>query len=353
VTVDPGYKVVGLSVFSVQLPGADDAPERTTPFLQQLLQNVRSLPGVQAASLTTAVPFIDDPGGSWASTPGIEKRIPYEAVYVGPDFFRTIGMRLAEGRDFNQQDVPGAEKVAVVNETMASALFGAARVIGRLVSYEESMPAETRVVGIIKDAKTGPRAEARPTIYLPCLQRPGPATMKVLARMTSGETLSAGSVRSLLKRVSPSVAASEPRAVADSIDESLLRDRMLSTLSTLFAVLALVLTGIGLFGLTSFGVARRAHEIGIRLALGATRKSIVWLVVREVAVLTLLGGALGLAIYTAASRAVGAFLFGLSATDPATVAAATIVLAVTAISAGFLPAWRAVHLDPALTLRME
>jgi ABC-type antimicrobial peptide transport system permease subunit len=106
-------------------------------------------------------------------------------------------------------------------------------------------------------------------------------------------------------------------------------------------------------GLTSFAVARRSHEIGVRLALGAARRSIVWLVVREVAMLTLIGGAIGLAGYVAASRAVGSFLFGLSATDPPTVAAATIVLAAVALSAGFIPVWRATHLDPALTLRNE
>jgi ABC-type antimicrobial peptide transport system permease subunit len=177
--------------------------------------------------------------------------------------------------------------------------------------------------------------------------------MNVVARMTGGETLSAGSVRSVLKRLDPSVVSSEPRAVGDSIAEGLLRDRMLATLSAFFAVLALVLTGIGLFGLTSFAVARRSHEIGVRLALGAARRSIVWLVVREVAMLTLIGGAIGLAGYVAASRAVGSFLFGLSATDSPTVAAAAIVLAAVALTAGFLPVWRATHLDPALTLRNE
>ncbi len=247
----------------------------------------------------------------------------------------------------------GAEKVAVVNEALASALFVDGNAIGQFVSFEEGMPADTRIVGIAKDAKAAPRAEARPTIYLPCFQRPGPATMNIVARMTGGKTLSAGSVRSVLNRLGSSVASSEPRAVADYIAESLLRDRMMATLSAFFAVLAVVLTGIGLFGLTSFGVSRRSHEIGIRLALGAARRTIVWLVVREIAVLTLVGGALGLAAYFAASRAVGAFLFGLSATDPPTVAAATIILAAIALSAGFVPAWRAVHLEPAHTLRDE
>jgi len=353
VTVDPGFKVEGLSAFSVQLPEVGDTAERTAPFLRQLLENARGLPGVQAASMTGNLPFIDVSGGSWASTPGVDKRILTDEISVGPDYFRTISMPLVAGRDFSGQDVPGAEKVAVINEALASALFGYGKAIGQFVSYEEGMPADTRIVGIAKDAKAGPRADARPTIYLPCFQRRGPATMNVMARMTGRETLSAGTVRSLLKRLDPSVAPSDPRAMADYIAESLLRDSMLAILSAFFAVLALVLTGIGLFGLTSFGVTRRSHEIGVRLALGAARRSIVWLVVREVAVLTLVGGALGLAAYVAASRAVGAFLFGLSATDPPTVAAATIVLAAIALSAGFIPAWRAVHLDPALTLRDE
>ncbi|MBZ5498850.1 MAG: ABC transporter permease [Acidobacteriia bacterium] len=353
VTVDPGFKVEGLSAFSVQLPDAAGTAERKTLFLRQLLENVRGLPGVQAASLASDLPFTGGGGGSWASTPGVEKRISYDEIDVGPDYFRTIGMPLVAGRDFSGQDVSGAEKVAVINEALASALFGDGKAIERFVSFEEGMPADTRIVGIAKDAKAGPRAAARPTIYLPCFQRPGPATMNIVARMTGRETLSAGTVRSVLKRLDASVASSEPRAMADYIAESLLRERMLATLSVFFAVLAIVLTGIGLFGLTSFGVARRSHEIGVRLALGAARRSIVWLVVREVAVLTLVGGALGLAAYVAASRAIGAFLFGLSATDPPTVAAATIVLAAIALSAGFVPAWRAVHLDPAITLREE
>ncbi len=353
VTVDPGFKLEGLSTFSVQLPEAGDTAKRTNPFLRQLLENVRGLPGVQAASITNQLPFTGGSGSSWASTPGVEKRISTEGFHVGPDYFGTIGMPLVAGRDFSGQDVSGAEKVAVVNEALASALFVDGNAIGQFVSFEEGMPADTRIVGIAKDAKAGPRAEARPTIYLPCFQRPGPATMNIVARMTGGKTLSAGSVRSVLNRLGSSVASSEPRAVADHIAESLLRDRMMATLSAFFAVLAMVLTGIGLFGLTSFGVARRSHEIGVRLALGATRRTIVWLVVREVAVLTLVGGALGLAGYVAASRAVGAFLFGLSATDPPTVAAAAIVLAAIAFSAGFIPAWRAVHLEPAHTLRDE
>jgi len=353
VTVDPGFRVEGLSAFSVQVPGAGDTAERATHFLRQLLENVCGLPGIQAASITNQLPFTGGSGSSWASTPGVEKRISTEGFHVGPDYFRTIGMPLVASRDFSAQDVSGVEKVAVVNEALVSALFGDGKAIGQLVSFEEGMPADTRVVGIAKDAKAGPRAAAHPTIYLPCFQRPGPAAMNVMARMTGGETLSAGTVRSLLKRVDPSVAASEPRAIADIIAEGLLRDRMLATLSGFSAALALVLTGIGLFGLTSFGVARRAHEIGVRLALGAARSSIVWLVVREVAVLTLVGGALGLAAYIAANRAVGAFLFGLSATDPATVAAAAVVLAAIALAAGFVPAWRAVHLDPALMLRNE
>jgi ABC-type antimicrobial peptide transport system permease subunit len=178
-------------------------------------------------------------------------------------------MPLVAGRDFSGQDVSGAAKVAVINEAMASALFGDGKAIGQLVSYEENQPAETRIVGVAKDAKTGPRAESRPTIYLPCFQRPGSTTMNIVARMSGEETLPAGTVRSVLKRLDPSVASSEPRAIADIIAESLLRDRMLATLSGFFAVLAVVLTGIGLFGLTSFAVARRSHEIGIRLALGA------------------------------------------------------------------------------------
>jgi predicted permease len=353
VTVDPGFKVEGLSAFSVQQSGAGDTAERRTLLLRELLDNVRGLPGVQAASLTSTLPFTGSSGGSWASIPGVAKKISYEVYLVGPDYFGTIGMPLIAGRDFSGQDVPGAEKVAVVNEALVSALFGDNKAIGQIVSCEEDMPADTRIVGITKDAKAGPRADARPTIYLPSFQRPGSATMNVVARMTGGDTLSAGSVRSVLKRLDPSVVSSEPRAVGDYIAEGLLRDRMLATLSAFFAVLALVLTGIGLFGLTSFAVARRAHEIGVRLALGAARRSIVWLVVREVAMLTLIGGAIGLAVYVSASRTVGSFLFGLSATDPPTVAAATIVLAAVALSAGFIPVWRATHLDPALTLRTE
>jgi predicted lysophospholipase L1 biosynthesis ABC-type transport system permease subunit len=235
---------------------------------------------------------------------------------------------------------------------MGSALFGSGNVIGRLISYEENQPAETRIVGIARDARRGPRTETAPTIYLPCLQRL-PATTNVVARMTGGETLAAGTVRNLLKRVDPSAVLSEPRTIADHIAEGLLRDRMLAAVAAFFALLALVLTGIGLFGLTSFGVAHRSHEIGVRLALGAARRSIVWLVVREVAVLTLVGGALGLPAYFAASRTVAAFLFGLSPTDPPTVVAATMILGAIALAASLAPAWRAVHLDPAVTLRDE
>jgi predicted permease len=354
-TVDPGFKVDGLSTFSVQLATSGERPERATPFLRQLLDDLSGLPGVRAVSMTSRLPFTGGPSGTWVvGGPGardVSKPIMTDTSHVGPGYFSTIGMPLRAGRDFTRQDVAGAAKVAVVNESLALALFGRTDATGQLVGYEQGQPPDIQIVGVAKDAKTGPRTPARPSIYLPCFQQPGPATMTIVVRTAREETLSSGVVRNLLKRLGPSVAMSDLRAMADYIAEALLRDRMVAMLSLCFAVLATLLTAIGLFGLTSFGVARRSHEIGIRLALGAARKSILWMVIREVAVLTVVGGAVGLAAYLGASRLVGAFLFELSPTDPPTVAAAAMVLTAVALTAGFVPAWRATQLDPLLTLR--
>jgi predicted permease len=355
-TVDPGFEVEGLSAFSVQLPSTSETPDRATPLLQQLLEDLGGLPGVRAASMSDHLPFTggrgETPVAGGPEARDVSKPIWAEANLVGPGYFRTIGMPLVQGRDFTWQDDASAAKVAVVNESLALALFGSTHVVGQVVGYEEP-PRDLLVVGVVRDARSGPRTSVRPSIYVPCFQQSGPATMTIVARTAGRKTLTNDVVRNLLKRTAPSVAMSDLKAMTDRIAETLLRDRMVAMLSLCFAALATLLGGIGLSGLTSFTVARRSHEIGVRMALGAGRRSIKWMVVKEVAVLTAVGSAAGLVIYLGVSRVVGSFLFELSPTDPPTVAAATVILAAVALSAGYRPARKAARLDPALTLRNE
>ena len=351
-SVDPGFVADNLYSFSVDPSQAGYDGDRATAYLEQVLEQLRGLPGVGSASMTTRLPL----SGSAATyvigdrDPNDSEGLLAEAPSIGPEYFRTLGVKVIAGREFTQQDTSMSPKVAVVNETLARALFRDGDPLGRRVGFP-GRPPDIQVVGVVKDMKSGTlRASVSPTVFLPRLQGQGSSSMAFVMRI-GGHAITSDVVRATLKRIDPSVPMLDYESVAGEVDRSLSRDRTMASLSICFAGLASALCAMGVFGLTRFSVSRRTAEIAVRLALGARRSSIHWLVMKEVLLLGVAGCAVGAAVFVASSHVLASLLFEIAPTDPLSVAVAVFVLGAITFAAGFLPAYQAARQDPAHTLR--
>jgi predicted permease len=259
---------------------------------------------------------------------------------------------LVSGREFAAGDV-GNPNVAIVNEAFARHYFPGQNPVGQYLSATVTRPpADLQVVGVVKDTITDGLREAAPeTVYVAFLQHPhNEANLEIRAAGSLSQVSAA--IRKVLQPRLPS-APVEVRALSEQVEGSLTQERMMATLASGFGVLALVLACVGLYGLLAYSVARRTKELGIRMALGAQRRGMIAMVVRNAAGLVLVGIALGLPAAWAVSRLVKSMLFGLTPTDPGTIAAAAIILAAAALVAAYLPARRASRVDPMTALRHE
>ena len=350
--VDPGFVVEGLWTFMLQdsTPAPDAAS--TAQHIGDLVARVQTLPGVQA-TLSDRAPLDDALSGvEMQAEPAIKGREPVVAdvTNVGADYFRTLGIPLVSGRDVSAEDIQRGTDAVVANEALARALFGRTDVVGQAVRYGDSRIA---IVGVARDGRTSLRRAARPAAYVPFAPDRARTVVHVFARVSGRAALTAAGVRSIVGQTMPSAAATEPRRVSEVVAESAARERMLASVSVCFALLAAMLSGIGLYGLASFGVARRMREFGIRLALGASGGQVVRIVIGETAALAAVGGLAGLALFLALKSLLQSFLFGLTASAPIALAASALSLVTITLAAAWLPARHAAGLDPAVTLREQ
>ena len=275
---------------------------------------------------------------------------------VTPDYFQTFGIDLVRGRLFTAQDRAGAPRVALLNETAARFYFGGADPIGRPIAFG-SKPDPARaltVVGIVRDARHSLRQSPPRMVYQPLAQiNQPPDTLTAAIRTTSDPTPAASMVRGEVAALSRDVAVIWVRTMQQQIAAALTSERLLATLATAFGLLALLLACIGLYGVVSYDVARRSRDIGIRLALGAERSTVLTGVLRQTATITAVGLVGGLVAAALASQLVEGFLFELTPRDPVTLAVTTGMLALSALLAGYVPARRASRIDPAVALRAE
>ena len=257
------------------------------------------------------------------------------------------------GRDFDDRDLIANRKVMIVNETFARHYFGDDNPIGRRVGLAEGVY-DIEIVGIVKDVKyTGLREGPIRMVYVP--HRPGPWDSSITVHLrTTGDPLSlASALRQKVSELMPQAPVSNIRTVEDEVGRSLLRERLVATITTLFGALALVLAAIGLYGVLSYGVTQRTRELGIRIAIGATTDRILWLVLREAAWVLGLGLTVGLGSAWLLGRVVSSLLFGVEPTDGASTAIAIAALASTSVLAAWIPARRAAKVDPLRALRYE
>ncbi len=329
-------------------------------FFKQTLEGLQSTPGVKSASLAR-VPLLH--GFEWDSGMSVEGHQTKDGEdmqaymnMISPGYWSTMGISMLEGRDFNARDEGDKVTVAVVNRKFAHHFFGDKSPLGRHIGFGTG-PAtklEIEIVGVVEDALyEGPRQGVRRQVFVPHFQgkSPGGAAFYVRTSLPSNTMFNA--VRQQVQRLDSSIPIYEMKTLENQLDETLSTERLIATLSGAFGVLATLLAAIGLYGVMAFVVARRTREIGLRMALGAQRGAVLWLVMREVLLLLGLGLALGVPSSFLLSRYVSSQLFGVPANDMLTAAAAVIVLALVATGAGFIPALRASTIDPIRALRYE
>jgi putative ABC transport system permease protein len=357
-----GYNPERVLTVGVSLPRATyRADDDRARFAGRVLERVRALPGVEQAASSYPLPVYGMSWGKLCAAEGYEPPAPNQyppcqTASVSPGFFKTLEIPLLRGRDFAESDGPGAPPVVVVDETLAARTWPGEDPVGKRLNVVGNGPRE--VVGLVGAVKNWGLGEApRPQIYLPHAQRlegSGLVPFVYFAVRTGvePETLAAG-VRGAIAEADREAAVAQARAMDELLDRSVGRQRFAALLMEIFAGIALVLAAVGLYGVVSYGVARRTREIGIRVALGARPGDVLASVIRAGMRLTLAGLVLGLAGSLTLTRLLAGMLYGVKATDPTVYATVALALAAVALLACYFPARRATRVDPLVALRHE
>jgi predicted permease len=353
-TLDRGFDSERILLASVEAPASRIAPEDRPELFRQLIAAAGTIPGVSSAALSAFAPLGDR---SWRNLielsdspplPVSERLTAFNEVSSG--WFQTYGIRLLAGRDFTGADTPRTLPVAIVNEAFARRFTGGRNPIGVRVRHPHNV--DRVIVGYVSDAVYGSlREPVPPTLYIAHGQQESVQAQTTLSLRAAGSSpaLLARPLVAAVGRVSPDLRITV-RPLADRVDAAMRQERLVAMLSAFFGALALLLAGLGLYGVTSHAVTRRRHEIGIRMALGATPGAVAGRVVGRAAVLVAGGIAVGTVVSLWASRFVSPLLFGLQPRDPLTLVTAIVVLAAIGLAAGWFPARRAARLDPARVL---
>jgi len=341
------------------LPPGSTAPPLSKPsaFFAELLNRIRSLPGVESAGAVTALPLnyvaidFDMPvviEGKPRPRPGEEPQADFRVASTG--YLQTMGIRLLQGRDFTEFDDQAGTPVMLINDVMASRLFPGEDPLGkRVVLY--SRPRE--IVGVTAAVRDdGFRQEPRPEMSVPYKQMQF-GGMTLVVRSTVDPTSLAKSIRNEVRSMDPDQPVYRDRTMQEFLGESVAQPRFTTLLLGAFAVLAMVLALIGIYGVMSYSVAQRTHEIGLRMALGASRRDVLQMVVSQGAFLAITGITIGLAGVAGMTRMMSSLLFRVNVLDPVTLIAGSVLLALATLAATYIPARRATHVDPMIALRHE
>jgi putative ABC transport system permease protein len=357
-TLDPGFRQGGVLVAALDLTRVNVPVPQRQEFKRELLNRIRAIPGIDSGADVSIVPIS---GNGWNQTIFIEGSEKLTGVpnfnRVSPGYFQMMRTPFLAGRDFNEHDTATSPKVAIVNETFVKKILNGANPLGVRVHQESHIgrPSPTyEIVGVVKDEKYRDlREELTPVVFVPAAQDDRPDNYpQFLIRSNLALASVLPSVKQTITETSPDIAI-EFHVLSTQIRDSLLRERLMATLSGFFGFLAALLATVGLYGVISYTVARRTNEIGIRMALGAQRGNVVGMIMREAGLLLGIGLVIGAALALAAARAAASMLFGLKPHDPLTIVLAIVALAAVAALASFLPAHRASRLDPMVALRDE
>ncbi|HYO80820.1 MAG TPA: FtsX-like permease family protein [Bryobacteraceae bacterium] len=356
---NPGFDADRVLIAEVQPLRAGLKDESVRRFYGEVAARLALLPGVESVSASGATPI---QGCCWWDPIQVEGYRPAPAedmkTYferVAPAYFATMGIRLLRGREFANTDTLASTSVAIVNESFARRFFPDGDAVGRIIALPPSYKLRgMQIVGVVADVSFRDlRSPVRQAAYFPLAQDPQSGESLNMLVRTKGQLMTLHEeVRRTVRSLDPSVPVTV-RTLADEIENTITYERLLALLSAFFGAVALVLAAVGLYGMLSYGVVRRTAEIGVRVALGASQGSVVWLVTRQSIALVLIGITLGCAAATALTRYAEGLLFGIKATDPLTIATASAGLVVVAAMAAWIPARRATAVDPVQALRYE
>jgi predicted permease len=369
VNEDIGFDRTNLLLFTVDGSRVGYHGARLASLYQEMQRRIEMIPGVRSATLSRHALINDGHGGEGVFIQGFTPKpgdstytslatdgfLGIDVHYAGSRFFETFRIPLLLGRTIGDGDVEGAPKIGAVNSAFARRFLAGGSPIGRRFSFEPSKSADMTIVGVVGDTRYGEmREDPPPTIYVPYAQHLDILEfMTFEVRTTSDPRNAFTAVRQVVQNLDRSLPIRDVITQTEQIDQATFQERLFARLSAFFALLALVLACVGLYGITSYAVARRTNEIGIRMALGAERTRILGMVLRDALALAGLGVVIGVPVAVASSRLIAAMLYGLKASDPLTIMAATALLAAVAILAGYLPARRASKVDPMVALRYE
>jgi putative ABC transport system permease protein len=362
--VDLGFRPDHLLTLQLSFRGQQWTPEKRIAFLDDAFARVRALPGVASIGAVLSLP-ID--GSQWNSVfvvegqpaPANRDLIPVAAMTpASAGYFETMGMRLVRGRLFTPADGPESSRVVVINEQLARRVFGGADPIGKRIKQgwpetSEKISPWREVVGVVGDVKFDGLTEMTPMqAYFPFPQSTT-SDVTLVVRTDADPASLQSAVEAAVHALDRDMPLYQVRTMDRVLETSIARQRMAVLVLVVFAVVALTLASVGLYGVVAHGVTERTHEIGVRIALGAERRHVLGLVARQGLSMAALGTAIGIVGAVALSRWIEGLLFGVTATDPATIAAVVATLFTVALVACYVPAWRATRVDPTQALRTE
>jgi len=344
-SVDTGFEPAKVVTASFDLSRSGYSEAQGRQFVAQLSERVAALPGVESVSFARIPAFSDIPWIGPAILEGARPQ-PVNRNAINPNYFQTLGLPLAQGREFTAQDTADAPRVFIVNEAMARRFWPGQEAVGQRLNGGV-------IVGVVRNSKEkGLTADTRLMLYEPLAQNYMPDLTLHVRTATPSNTLLAA-VRQTVQALDAQLPVYNLQTLEQQKDGSLYSERLAAALLTLFGLLALALAAIGLYGVLSYAVTERTHEMGIRLALGAQPRDLLWLVIKQGMWLTLTGLGLGVAAAFALTRLIERLLFGVSATDPLTFVLISLLLTLVALPACWMPARRATMVNPLVALRYE
>jgi putative ABC transport system permease protein len=361
-----GFRPEGVLTAKIQLPGLKYREEsQRRMFTRQLLERLSSTPGVESAGMITSVFLSKTPNSTYFSIEGRPSFLPGQRVEVpldsiSPNYFQVMGTPIIKGRAFNDQDTENAPRAVIINETMARRFWPGEDPIGKRIKYgdadapEDESPWRT-IVGVVADTRrTGFESEVRSETFLPMAQEPpGRLTLVVRAAGNADPSGLAATLRGAVQAIDPDQPVYDIKTMTQWVSETIAQRRLNMILLGTFALLALLLAAVGIYGVMSYSVTQRTHEIGIRMALGAQRRDVLKMIIGQGMGLTLIGIGVGLIGALALTRLMSSLLFEVSAFDPLTFFGVSALLTFIALLACFIPARRAMKVDPMIALRYE
>jgi predicted permease len=357
--VDLGVAIDGVVTFNVVPSRVGYDTLRGGVLLRRIEEELKALPGVTGVT-SSMVPLLA--GSNWGTDvrvqgfecgPDTDCNSRYSEVGIG--YFTTLGMELVAGRDISESDMEGATPVAVVNEEFARKFNLGTDVVGKFMGWSSQRDSmRTLIVGLVRNVGYSQvKGEIPPVFYAPWRQDTRSNFMNYYVRSSLPPEQLLGTIPPLVKRLEPSMPVDDLKTMRQQVRENIFLDRMISIMSAAFAVLATLLAGVGLYGVLAYSVAQRTREIGVRMALGANGGNVRGLVLRQVGLMVLIGGGIGVGAALALGRAAQSLLFRLEGHDPLVFSSAVVLLSLIALAAGFVPALRASRVDPMHALRYD